>query len=243
MDVWIQKIKGEFHNANTYTAWRGFEQLGAHIEFFDMSQIHSLPLQRETPVIGGIPCVLKALEILGQSRPQIASLPAQLHAFYGRKIEVQTLQEVRNRINEETAQALFIKPLPHDHKLFDGHVVSRFRDLIQTAGIDPQTPILTSEVVDFIAEYRGFVHQNELVGFRHYRGDFRFYPDMKIVDAGLRAFVDSPVACSMDWGVTRDGRTLLIEINDAYSLGCYGLDPLFYAPMLRDRWFQMVNLT
>jgi hypothetical protein len=45
----------------------------------------------------------------------------------------------------------------------------------------------------------------------------------------------------MDWGVTRDERTLLVEVNDAYSLGSYGLDPLVYAPMLADRWFEMTG--
>ncbi len=28
---------------------------------------------------------------------------------------------------------------------------------------------------------------------------------------------------SMDFGLTDDGRTLLIEVNDGYSIGCYGL--------------------
>jgi hypothetical protein len=39
----------------------------------------------------------------------------------------------------------------------------------------------------------------------------------------------------MDWGVTSDGKTVLIEVNDVYALGCYGLDRLLYASMLRDR--------
>ena len=34
---------------------------------------------------------------------------------------------------------------------------------------------------------------------------------------------ERPVACSMDICVTKDGKTLLVELNDSYALGCYGL--------------------
>ncbi|MBW3637067.1 MAG: ATP-grasp domain-containing protein, partial [Armatimonadetes bacterium] len=118
---------------------------------------------------------------------------------------------------------------------------ARFRDLIETAGVEPTTLLSCSEAVEFVSEYRGFVHRGELVGCKHYAGDFRVAPDFAPIEAALEEWEARPVACSMDWGVTREGRTLLIEVNDAYSLGCYGLSPLLYAPMLADRWFQITG--
>lgn len=35
-------------------------------------------------------------------------------------------------------------------------------------------------------------------------------------------FSDAPNGYGIDFGVTDDGRTLLIEVNDGYALGSYG---------------------
>ena len=45
----------------------------------------------------------------------------------------------------------------------------------------------------------------------------------------------------MDFGVTADGRTLMIEVNDGYSLGCYGLLYLDYAKLLSARWAELTD--
>lgn len=60
----------------------------------------------------------------------------------------------------------------------------------------------------------------------------------------MNSFVEwdkRPVACSIDIGVTNDGRTLLIECNDAYSLGSYGLEDYKYAKLLSARWSQLLD--
>ena len=48
------------------------------------------------------------------------------------------------------------------------------------------------------------------------------------------------MACSMDICVTKDGRTLLVEFNDAYSLGAYGLPDIYYAKLISARWSQLL---
>lgn len=48
-----------------------------------------------------------------------------------------------------------------------------------------------------------------------------------------------PAGCALDFGVTEDGRTLLIEMNDGYSLGFYGLEPALYARVLAARWAEL----
>jgi hypothetical protein len=42
MKVFIQKVDGESHNVNPYTAWRGFEFMGWEIEFFAADQMAEL---------------------------------------------------------------------------------------------------------------------------------------------------------------------------------------------------------
>lgn len=50
-----------------------------------------------------------------------------------------------------------------------------------------------------------------------------------------------PDAYGIDFGVTKDGRTLLIEVNDAWALGCYGLESHLYAKFLLTRWAQLTD--
>ena len=52
----------------------------------------------------------------------------------------------------------------------------------------------------------------------------------------------APAAYGLDFGVTADGRTLLVEANDGFALGCYGLDPVIYAEMLEARWCELAGL-
>ncbi len=46
---------------------------------------------------------------------------------------------------------------------------------------------------------------------------------------------------NIDIGVTRDGRTLVVEVNDGYALGNYGLSPLKSINFHRARWKEMVK--
>jgi hypothetical protein len=50
------------------------------------------------------------------------------------------------------------------------------------------------------------------------------------------------VAYSLDLGLAEDGRTLIVEINDCFSLGTYGFPALPYAQMVVDRWSEIVGL-
>lgn len=60
-------------------------------------------------------------------------------------------------------------------------------------------------------------------------------------DAGGQDGVGAPAGYAADFGVTGDGRTLLVEINDGYPLGCYGLQHNLYAQLLSARWAELVG--
>jgi len=72
-------------------------------------------------------------------------------------------------------------------------------------------------------------------------GDYRFYPDYRVIEAAMFAYKSAPVAYTLDFGVTEDKETRLIEANDAFSLGAYGLPSVVYARMVEARWDQMVE--
>ena len=101
--------------------------------------------------------------------------------------------------------------------------------------------VWVSDAVEFVAEWRYFVHHREIVGVGHYHGDPLRAPDPEVVRAAVAAY-QGPAAHVIDLGVLADGQTALVEVNDGFSFGCYGLPPLAHAAMLASRWHEMVGL-
>jgi hypothetical protein len=239
--VLVQKKNGEFATVNGWVAWSGFDQKGYPISYFEWPQLRDGQI-RPTPgtlVVGGVATVLHALRLFGVAPPTI-DYPAPLRPFLGRDLRPATMGAIRGLLAEDDPQPLFVKPRAA-HKAFTGYVLSAFRDLIPTAPHPDDLAVWASEVVEFVSEWRYFVRRHEVIGVGHYRGDPFAHPDGATVRAGVAAYRgEAPAAYAIDFGVTADGRTLLVEVNDAYSLGHIGLRPVPYANMLEDRWVELV---
>lgn len=244
MEAFIQREAsppGAIAGINYFAAWQGLRELGYHLELFAPDELETLPLRRETLVVGGIGTVLHALQLLGVPHQPLPSVPPSLQPFAERRLWRATLGQVRVLFDGRENEPVFIKPLPHDFKLFAGHVVARFGDLLRTCDLPSQTPVQCAQAVEFAVEYRCFVHRDEIIGCKHYAGDFRIAPDWAVIDAALLAYAERPIGCALDFGVTRNGQTLLVEVNDGFSLGHYGLTPIFYAQLLADRWQEITR--
>ncbi len=242
MKVFIQREGGEFSNINYLTSFLGFREMGYETEFFEWNRLDQLPITQETVVHGGIRAVVQALAKLGHAPSALPSLPQSLARFAKRRTWTTTLAEVRERMGAEHPEPIFIKPLASDRKLFTGQVLRQFRDLLDTVKFPAELTVECSEVVNFVSEYRAFVLRGEVIGFKNYKGDFRLFPDFKVVDEAVAEFADAPVAYALDVGLTELGETLLVEVNDSFSLGCYGLSPIRYAKMIEQRWNELVGL-
>ncbi|OWK39158.1 ATP-grasp domain-containing protein [Fimbriiglobus ruber] len=136
---------------------------------------------------------------------------------------------------------VFAKPLT-ETKSFVGCVVESEADLRLLQHLDDNLGVLAAEPVAFVSEWRYFVRRGRVVGLAHYKGEWSLAPDHDTVRRAVAAYVGAPAAYSLDYGVTADGRSLLVEANDAFALGPYGLDAVVYAEMLEDRWLELVGL-
>jgi hypothetical protein len=235
----IQKHEGEFANINTLTAYLGFREKGYEVRFFEHPKIPFGDIHLDTPVVGGIRAVVAALSHLGIVVPELPSIPDALRPFAGRSTWTSTMQEARDLVS--SGRSIFVKPVPGDRKLFGGIVFREFRDMIGTAHVPSDAPVICSDVVEFVSEYRAFVLDSKILGLRHYKGEFRVFPDPAVIDAAVAAYHPSPRAYGIDFGVTAEGKTLLVETNEAYSLGCYGLTPLLYTTFLERRWAELTG--
>ncbi len=130
-------------------------------------------------------------------------------------------------------------------------IIKNLNDLIGCGSCYENYEVIVSEPIDIKAEWRCFILYDRIIDVRpygsisdsEYKG-YLFHYDPVVLQKMIGAFVSwnqRPAACSMDICVTADGRTLLVEINDAYSLGCYGLPGILYAKMISARWSQLLG--
>lgn len=240
--VLIQKLAdGGFPSPNHYIAWRGFDERGFQIAFFTFAELKdgSVDVSPTNLIVGGAGAMVFALGKLGVHLPVIDDLPEPLTFLRGRKVWTSTLGDVRS-LSDKMVAPVFMKPL-RELKAFSGRQVGSFRDILSTAHLPDEVEVQVSELVNFVSEWRFFVQQGEVIGAGCYRGDPRQFIDRTQLDAAIAAWGSSaPSAYGIDLGMTDDGRTLLVEVNDGFSLGCMGLKPMAYSLFLQTRWLELV---
>lgn len=235
MTVWIEKFNNEFTDDWTYAAYLGFTQLGHIIQpYHKVEKIH---YKKGDIVVGNIQHIRFMANKLNFSLPDMY-IPKGLEKYAGRRIYKSTIGEVLYRIKNK--EKVFIKPILA--KQFPAQVVESL-PLITYVGQNYEDTMdcWVSEVVVFVSEYRLFLHNKQLIGCKHYWGDFKISLNWTIVEEALKSLESQPAGWCLDFGVTSTGDTLLIESNDGYSIGNYGLDGLDYAKLLRERWYELVN--
>lgn len=195
----------------------------------------------ETVVAGGVGTVRDALKRAGRTYAELPSLPDSLAPWVRRKHWTTTFGAVRSLVEQESGTLpIHIKPL-HHQKLFTGRVVERQYDLVRLGEVKDDELLIAQELVDFASEWRAYILRGRIVGVFHYQGEPLQFPDVEDITVALTAFVDAPVAYSMDWGLTTDGDTLLVEVNDGVALGNYGLDGKTYTRMIEARWRELMG--
>jgi hypothetical protein len=195
----------------------------------------------EMVVRGGVGAIRRLLHRAGRPSPPNIDLPASLSRWIGRRFWESTLGQIRSSVNSEGFQPVHVKPLS-DQKLFKGMVVRAFRDLISTASIPSDVPVLVQEYVEFVSEWRASVLRTRVLNVGHYRGDPLLFPDPDVIRTAVLAFEDRPISFGLDWGITSSGETLLVEVNDGFSLGNYGLRGAEYSALIEARWRQLMGL-
>jgi hypothetical protein len=202
-----------------------------------------LSLARNTLVVGYVETVLAALQQLGLSAPPTNDYPSALQPYFHRHIWKSTLHWLHNWILEGN-NAVLAKP-DGRKKRFTGHVFRNVDDLQYIEGASKNTPIWCSDVVKWLSEYRVFVLKGEIIGIQHYFGDPMLSINEQIVSEALLRFEQSgeaTAAYALDFGVLADGSTALVEWNDGFSLGSYGLDKKLYTDLLIARWIEWIGI-
>lgn len=235
MKVYIRKNKNnEFDNVNFFLANEGFKQLGYEIVYYhNYKEIEGN--NKEDIVVDGVKevqSILKSFNIETLS----FDYPEELEKYLQRKIWQSKLSDI---IYDEKKWNIFIKP--YDRKVFNGTIVSKITDLRKVNGVNPETKIWCSEILKFVSEWRCFVLYGEILDVKRYNGDWSKTINPNIAFNAVKDFSSAPVAYALDFGVTEDGETVLIEVTEGFSVGSYGLDSISYAKFLSARWAELTK--
>lgn len=237
MKAYIQTDKnGEFYNVNTFIAYEGFTHFGFEVEkFFRIEEINDD--NPENIIVGGIGNVRKRIEMIGIARNnQEIDYPNELQKYLKRKIWKSTLEEVLK--NKQFN--IFMKP-DTETKKFAGKVFQSELDFIGLMNEDVPTQVLCSEIINFRAEFRCFIRYKEILDVRRYKGDWDKSLNVAVVKNAISDFINQPNSFALDFGVTEDGETVFVEVNDGHSLGSYGISSQNYAKFLSARWSELTN--
>jgi hypothetical protein len=245
--AWLQQIGNGKLEPEIRSLRDGCKRLGIAVELFHAKALSRgrVPIERDTLVAGHIPVVLAAFRQLGIEPPQPQDYPACLRPFLQRRVWLSTVGEVVRVLHEEQSPPFFAKPL-YRHKRFHGAVIASWDDLRALGGVSNQTQVACSEIVSWKAEYRTYVTGGRVVGVRHYAGDPAVAIDERVVEAAVETFTQSgraPAGYGIDFGVLSTGETALVEVNDGYALGSYGLDDGLYTDLILARWCELTEVS
>lgn len=243
--VYIQAdAAGQAYSPSGAVAARGFAFLGYDVRYFLPDELPELALMPQVIVVGGMGTTRAAIERAAGHLTTLSGVPAVLAPYLGRECWRTTTGEVR----DAGRFPVFLKPY-EDAKAFTGRVVNNTVELDALLALRPSFPalgedfpLLASEPVVFESEWRVFIRRGRVLGVSHYAGDALLFPSAGTIRLALGAFQGAPAGYSADFGVTDEGRTLLVEINDGYSLGCGALVANLYVELLEARWDEIVGI-
>lgn len=235
MKVYIQCDRRGFpYDYNFFLAQKGFEECG--VETVGFQSLDEIPKSEPADiVVGYVGIVRRRLAALGVTAPEM-DYPEALAPYLGRKVWKSTA----NTVNASPEQwPVFMKSVAD--KRIAGIVIRSPKDLIGCGAWNGDQEVWCSDVVPFVTEWRCFVRYGRILDVRHYKGDWRRFLNPAVVERAVQDWAEAPAGYAMDFGLTEDGRTLLVEVNDGYALGAYGLFYVDYAKLLSARWAELTG--
>jgi len=240
--MYIQSLNGVPIDDWGFAAYLGAKQRQLDVIFYE--DINEVPASKFNIVVGCIEDTIAFFKKIGIDTFKVLNIPWEINSFAKRRISVMTMKHIREW--EDSMFPVFIKSV--ELKKFVPGIARSKKDIgYFFNNISDDTIITVSDVVNFVSEYRCFILDSKILGVKHYTGDNLIFPDGKKIRQMVDVYDDptiikkSPIAYSLDVGITDKGETLLVECNDAWSLGNYGLDGIPYTNMLIARWIELTK--
>lgn len=243
MRALLEKCEKEWFDDFVYMSRQPLVDRGFEIVPFDGNDLKNFsktnPNLETDILIGSVEATVKFFETVGIETPKYLGYPSSLNDYYRRDI-----QKVKfGKVNKQFPY--FIKPA-EEVKKFTGCLIEKSSTvdfLKKYDNLSDEDQVYVSDVVDIISEYRCFVHRGILKGIKHYSGDFKIFPNVKIISNMITDYKEANIAYTLDVAILKNGETILVEVNDMWAIGSYGLDGKTYVSMVVDRFQEIKKLS
>lgn len=217
----------------------------------DIDSLNRYSEELKTAVpIGSVEFVRKAMEIAGIKEPEINPYPIIDEKYLHRTV----------RKNDLIGHCFFpfycgfVKPTKL--KQFTGFVYSPKEDsdeylneqkallyeAYMNADKSKSYEVWTSEIVEFLGEWRYYIRNEKIIGYARYDDDDENPEEIQEPDRSLikeyisKLNIKHPYV--LDFGILSTGETALVEYNDFFAIGLYqnALSPKDYLEMLIERF-------
>lgn len=179
--------------------------------------------------VGTVEYVNEYCRIKNITPPTNISYPVELVKFLNRSVWQSSYSFAK--------EYEFVKP--RNTKVFTGAVK---KDIEETVKDDE--PVWISDPMTFTAEFRFYIIENHVAGYSRYDdGDDNIQPDIDSVKQMIAVYTESPIGYTLDVGPV-DNKTVLIEVNDGWSLGLYPWGTMTndkYVELITKRWCEIAK--
>lgn len=220
------------------------EKRNIEIVYFSQKQLLRNKIKLENPYIvsAGLPSMRYIFSHFGISMPISNSYPKELEALYGRDIQEDTIGNAFRRYKNN--EDFFIKPRD-DFKSFTGFVISENEYMLgkMVRKLKPEYPVLTSTLVDIKSEHRAYIANNAILETSYYFGDDSKL-DMDVVNKTVKILSETdyiPSAYAIDFAVIGNGKTVVLELNEGFSIDSYNCSSKNYFNVIKTRWDSFIK--
>lgn len=184
-----------------------------------------------------------SVEFMREVFSRIGKTDVRVPKNSNREHELITLKEAHERIKD--GSKLFIKPI--EIKLFTGLVLDGcVHSCLENLPEDTKVMAYEPFKAEILSEWRVYVHNHKMVDVRNYAGNPFLSPIEQVIEHIVHENMkDFPCAYTMDIALLDDGIVCfdhkVIEFNDMWAIGNYGMENHLYLRLLKDRYFEIVK--
>jgi hypothetical protein len=139
------------------------------------------------------------------------------------------------------SKSIFIKPF--DIKLFTGFVLDQMV-YSSIADVPDDTIVMVYDVFSspIKSEWRCYIGRDKVVDIHNYSGDMFSSPNKEYLELVINSNKSKfPTSYTIDIGILENDDNVVIEYNDMWAIGNYGIDNYEYFSLLKARYFEIVR--
>jgi hypothetical protein len=199
------------------------------VSFDDVKSDKLNMLIKQNLFIGSVEFMKEVFSKIGKSNIKVPKNSNREH-------KIMTLNEAKL-----ITKPIFLKPL--DIKLFTGFFMDEITNT-SISNIPDSTLVMVYDVFEtpIKSEFRCYIHRNKVVDIRNYSGDLFCSPNEDYLNSVIEENrLSFPISYTIDIGVLENEENVVIEYNDMWAIGNYGMPNDLYLRLLRDRYFEIVR--